>query len=188
MLSVLYPPLPSHSQVAVFSDLPTTHSSPPSCPLTPPPSCPLTPPPPPLRCTTCRSPHRTTCGPQCPLLLRSTRCPLALLTLHPLPHAIFPTICLTARISTHCLRIPPCPPISHPKLDASLPYCLLSFPLSPPPPHTQQVDLPGDVLIFLTGQEECLAAVKLLDEEGARLARSAGYGLKMLPLPLYAGG
>ena len=36
-------------------------------------------------------------------------------------------------------------------------------------------------------QEECLAAVKLLDEEASRLSKSSGYGLKMLPLPLYAG-
>ena len=87
------------------------------------------------------------------------------------------------RILAHCLRISPC----HSPEPAGSPGPAGSL-LSPPShPHTQ-VDLPGDVLIFLTGQEECLAAVKLLDEEGARLARSAGYGLKMLPLPLYAGG
>ena len=76
-----------------------------------------------------------------------------------------------------------------PSISLILSSLLLSplYSFSPPPTHLP-VDLPGDVLIFLTGQEECLAAVKLLDEEGARLARSAGYGLKMLPLPLYAGG
>ncbi len=33
-----------------------------------------------------------------------------------------------------------------------------------------------------------MAAVKMLDEEASRLSKSSGYGLKMLPLPLYAGG
>lgn len=47
-------------------------------------------------------------------------------------------------------------------------------------------DVPGDVLLFLTGQEECEAVVKLLDEEARKLARSR-LKYKMLPLPLYAG-
>lgn len=50
-----------------------------------------------------------------------------------------------------------------------------------------KADLPGDILIFLTGQEECIAAVRMLDDEAERLNKSSGYGLKMLPLPLYAG-
>ena len=51
--------------------------------------------------------------------------------------------------------------------------------------HT--TDLPGDILVFLTGQEECVAAVKMLDEQAERLSRSSGYGLKMLPMPLFSG-
>ncbi|MEW5312087.1 MAG: hypothetical protein WDW38_003742 [Sanguina aurantia] len=47
-------------------------------------------------------------------------------------------------------------------------------------------DLPGDVLIFLSGQEEVEAAVTMLDEEASRLAKSSGYSLRMLPLPLYS--
>lgn len=43
------------------------------------------------------------------------------------------------------------------------------------------------VFFALMLQEECQAAVRLLDEEAERLSRSSGYGLKMLPLPLYAG-
>lgn len=35
--------------------------------------------------------------------------------------------------------------------------------------------------------QEVEAAVRLLDEESQRLALSSGYGLKLLPLPLYAG-
>jgi HrpA-like RNA helicase len=94
-------------------------------------------------------------------------------------------------------------------------------------------DLPGDILIFLTGQvglkspfaafcsicyvdgcgqhqwayvrslfdvlasllaamslpqEEVTVAVTLLEEHARRLAGSRGYALRMLPLPLYAGG
>ncbi|KXZ50497.1 hypothetical protein GPECTOR_16g672 [Gonium pectorale] len=48
-------------------------------------------------------------------------------------------------------------------------------------------DVPGDVLIFLTGQEEVQSAVSLLEENARRLASSRGYSTKMLPLPLYAG-
>ncbi|GIL82479.1 hypothetical protein Vretifemale_11301 [Volvox reticuliferus] len=48
-------------------------------------------------------------------------------------------------------------------------------------------DLPGDILIFLTGQEEIQGAVGLLEEHARRLASSRGYSLKLLPLPLYAG-
>jgi ATP-dependent RNA helicase DDX35 len=51
--------------------------------------------------------------------------------------------------------------------------------------HT--ADLPGDILVFLTGQEECLAAVKMLDEQAERLSKSSGYSLKLLPVPLYSG-
>lgn len=47
-------------------------------------------------------------------------------------------------------------------------------------------DLPGDILIFLTGQDECEAAVKLLDEEGRRLQRSR-LKLRMQAVALYAG-
>lgn len=47
-------------------------------------------------------------------------------------------------------------------------------------------DVPGDVLIFLTGQEECETVTKMLREEGRRLARS-NFKYKMMPLPLYAG-
>jgi hypothetical protein len=49
-----------------------------------------------------------------------------------------------------------------------------------------QEDLPGDILLFFTGQEEVEAAVKLLNAEAQRLARSR-HKYKLLPLPLYAG-
>ncbi|KAI7836590.1 hypothetical protein COHA_009551 [Chlorella ohadii] len=47
-------------------------------------------------------------------------------------------------------------------------------------------DQPGDILIFLTGQDECEAAVKLLDEEGRRLQRSR-LKWRLQPVALYAG-
>jgi len=47
-------------------------------------------------------------------------------------------------------------------------------------------DVPGDVLVFLTGQEEVEAAVKLLREEGERL-RGSRLQYRLLPLPLYSG-
>ncbi|KAI8469268.1 MAG: P-loop containing nucleoside triphosphate hydrolase protein [Monoraphidium minutum] len=47
-------------------------------------------------------------------------------------------------------------------------------------------DVPGDALVFLTGQEEVEAAVRLLQEEAARLAHSR-LKYRLLPLPLYAG-
>jgi hypothetical protein len=48
-------------------------------------------------------------------------------------------------------------------------------------------DVPGDILVFLTGQEEVEAAVKLLEEEAARL-RHSRLKYRLLPLPLYSGG
>ncbi|PNW76512.1 hypothetical protein CHLRE_11g467654v5 [Chlamydomonas reinhardtii] len=49
-------------------------------------------------------------------------------------------------------------------------------------------DLPGDILIFLTGQEEVQAAVAQLEEQSRRLAGGrVSYSLRMMPLPLYAG-
>eukprot|EP00887_Chlorella_sp_A99_P002951 scaffold24.g2951.t1 len=51
-----------------------------------------------------------------------------------------------------------------------------------------QEGLPGDILIFLTGQQECEAAVALLEEEGRRLRRQGGQQrLRLAPVPLYAG-
>ncbi|KAF8058346.1 DEAH9 [Scenedesmus sp. PABB004] len=47
-------------------------------------------------------------------------------------------------------------------------------------------DVPGDVLVFLTGQEEVEQAVRLLQEEGQRLARSR-LKYRLVPAPLYAG-
>lgn len=47
-------------------------------------------------------------------------------------------------------------------------------------------DVPGDILVFLTGQEEVEAAVKLLQAEAGRLAGSR-LAYRLLPLPLYAG-
>ncbi|KAF5837631.1 putative DEAH [Dunaliella salina] len=50
-----------------------------------------------------------------------------------------------------------------------------------------KADLPGDILVFLTGQQEVEDAVRMLDREAERLSASSGYGSKLLPLPLYAG-
>jgi ATP-dependent RNA helicase DDX35 len=47
-------------------------------------------------------------------------------------------------------------------------------------------DVPGDVLVFLTGQEEVEAAVKMLAEEAGRL-RGSRLKYRLLPLPLYSG-
>lgn len=47
-------------------------------------------------------------------------------------------------------------------------------------------DVPGDVLVFLTGQEEVEAAVKLLRDEASRLQHSR-LKYRLLPLPLYSG-
>ncbi|KAK9846930.1 hypothetical protein WJX84_012141 [Apatococcus fuscideae] len=52
--------------------------------------------------------------------------------------------------------------------------------------HRESV--PGDILIFLTGQEECERAVTLLEEEAGRLRRIGGKNaLRIMPLPLFAG-
>ena len=48
-------------------------------------------------------------------------------------------------------------------------------------------DLPGDILIFLTGQEECEAAVTMLEEEARRFRRAQGSSLRLMPVALYAG-
>ena len=48
-------------------------------------------------------------------------------------------------------------------------------------------DLPGDILIFLTGQEECEAAVSMLEEEARRFRRAQGSSLRLMPVALYAG-
>jgi ATP-dependent RNA helicase DDX35 len=47
-------------------------------------------------------------------------------------------------------------------------------------------DVPGDVLVFLTGQEEVESAVRMLDEEARRLARSR-LQYRLLPAAMYAG-
>lgn len=47
-------------------------------------------------------------------------------------------------------------------------------------------DVPGDVLVFLTGQEEVESAVRMLDEEARRLARSR-LQYKLMAAPMYAG-
>lgn len=49
--------------------------------------------------------------------------------------------------------------------------------------HPRRVDVPGDILIFLTGQEECERAVSMLREE----ARGAGGSFQLEAMPLYAG-
>ncbi|KAG2432191.1 hypothetical protein HXX76_009111 [Chlamydomonas incerta] len=49
-------------------------------------------------------------------------------------------------------------------------------------------DMPGDILIFLTGQDEVQTAVAQLEEHSRRLAGGrTSYSLRMMPLPLYAG-
>lgn len=48
-------------------------------------------------------------------------------------------------------------------------------------------DLPGDILIFLTGQEECESAVSMLEEEARRFRRAQGNSLRLMPVALYAG-
>jgi len=48
-------------------------------------------------------------------------------------------------------------------------------------------DLPGDILIFLTGQEECETAVSMLEEEARRYRRAQGSSLRLMPVALYAG-
>ena len=48
-------------------------------------------------------------------------------------------------------------------------------------------DLPGDILMFLTGQEECEAAVTMLEEEARRFRRAQGSSLRLMPVALYAG-
>ncbi|CAD7701368.1 unnamed protein product [Ostreobium quekettii] len=45
---------------------------------------------------------------------------------------------------------------------------------------------PGDILIFMTGEDECEAAVKLLREEARHLAQ-ARLSLKLQPVALYSG-
>ncbi|KAL4419831.1 hypothetical protein ABPG75_006929 [Micractinium tetrahymenae] len=47
-------------------------------------------------------------------------------------------------------------------------------------------DLPGDILIFLTGQDECETVVRLLEDEGRRLQRSK-LKWRLKPVALYAG-
>ena len=48
-------------------------------------------------------------------------------------------------------------------------------------------DLPGDILIFLTGQQECESAVSMLEEEARRYRRAQGGSLRLMPVALYAG-
>ena len=48
-------------------------------------------------------------------------------------------------------------------------------------------DLPGDILIFLTGQQECESAVSMLEEEALRYRRAQGSSLRLMPTALYAG-
>lgn len=48
-------------------------------------------------------------------------------------------------------------------------------------------DLPGDILIFLTGQEECESAVSMLEEEARRFRRAQGNSLRLMSVALYAG-
>ncbi|KAL4435416.1 hypothetical protein ABPG77_006178 [Micractinium sp. CCAP 211/92] len=47
-------------------------------------------------------------------------------------------------------------------------------------------DQPGDILIFMTGQDECETVVRQLEDEGRRLQRSR-LKLKLKPAALYAG-
>ncbi|BDA45458.1 probable ATP-dependent RNA helicase DHX35 [Coccomyxa sp. Obi] len=47
-------------------------------------------------------------------------------------------------------------------------------------------DMPGDILIFLTGQQECEDCVAMLEEE-ARKVRAGRAALRLMPVPLYAG-
>lgn len=48
-------------------------------------------------------------------------------------------------------------------------------------------DLPGDILIFLTGQQECESAVSMLEEEARRYRRAQAGSLRLMPVALYAG-
>ncbi|KAK9828606.1 hypothetical protein WJX72_001006 [[Myrmecia] bisecta] len=52
--------------------------------------------------------------------------------------------------------------------------------------NLHEEDMPGDILIFLTGQEECDRCTNLLEEEARRLRRRQG-ALRLMPMPLYAG-
>lgn len=47
-------------------------------------------------------------------------------------------------------------------------------------------DMPGDILLFVTGQDDVETAVQLLRDEAQRLSGSR-LRTKLLPLPLYAG-
>lgn len=49
-----------------------------------------------------------------------------------------------------------------------------------------QEDLPGDILVFLTGQEEVESAVSQLNTHAERMKRSA-FKWRLKPMPLYAG-
>lgn len=51
--------------------------------------------------------------------------------------------------------------------------------------HDQE--LPGDILIFLTGQQECESAVSMLEEEARRYRRAQAGSLRLMPVALYAG-
>ena len=48
-----------------------------------------------------------------------------------------------------------------------------------------RAEVPGDILLFVTGQDEVEGCVELLQQEAR--GRSATFRDKLLPLPLYAG-
>ena len=48
-------------------------------------------------------------------------------------------------------------------------------------------DGPGDILVFLTGQEECEKASKMINEEIQNLKKDNDRRYKLMAMPLYAG-
>ena len=64
----------------------------------------------------------------------------------------------------------------------------LKRPSPPAPPLHKKTTQKGDVLVFLTGEEEVTAAVSLLADEARRLAQGGRLRYRLLPLPLYSGG
>jgi HrpA-like RNA helicase len=57
------------------------------------------------------------------------------------------------------------------------------------PPFTPQVHVeepPGDILVFLTGQEEIDSLARLLGERSAQLPEGGQGGQELLVLPIYA--
>lgn len=142
----------------------------------------------PCRCTTRFTPRRTTCELQCKRRLTSTGvtatylCGLAVLAAVSIKQAF----CLGVDYFMTSLQL------CTVQLGLQQGYCCTTvtgrWHADPSLllPHIRREDVPGDILIFLTGQDECEAAVRLLDEEARQLARSR-YRDKLLPMALFAG-